>query len=128
MAKKRFPSTRNRQEDKMVRNLDNLSKYDEFIQNLLPALQKDLAAGLTAEQLLAKYNAVAAARVITTAARSENDSAALAAARDLLDRTSGKATEKIEFSQKVEKLSDEELDVLLRQYTEVADGSEDTIQ
>lgn len=97
----------------MTTKLDNLIEFEEFKESLLPAIRKDLLAGKSAAELMEKYQALAAARVISIAAAELDSGKALAAAKDIIDRTSGKAKESKEITHKLEKLSDEELDALV---------------
>ncbi len=91
----------------------DLIEFDDFQTTILPALRRDLKAGLTPKELQEKYAALAAARMINIALTEENTGAASAAAKDILDRTAGKATEKKEVTHKFKDLSDDELDAIL---------------
>jgi hypothetical protein len=67
---------------------------------------------MTAEELRNKYAALVQARVITEAV-SDESARALTAAKDVLDRAHGKATEKKEITHRLQDLSDTELDALI---------------
>lgn len=97
----------------MIDMVDSLAEFQEFRDNVLPILRKDIAAGMTAEQLLAKYQSLATARTISIAATSENEGAALAAAKDVQDRAGGKAKERKEILHRLGELPEEEIDALL---------------
>ncbi len=97
----------------MARALDELAQFEDY-QTILATIRKDLKKGMTEAQLAKKYAPLAQARIISDMLTSDNASAALAAARDLLDRVNGKATEKQEVTHRLEKLSDNELDALLK--------------
>lgn len=110
MSKRRFPN--NPAEHRMVRSLDKLAAYERFQELIMPEVIKDLEAGLTAEEIMKKYAHLAAAKLITTAVTgSEHKSTA--AAKEILDRVQGKATERKEVTHKLDKLPDDQLDALL---------------
>jgi hypothetical protein len=97
----------------MAKNLDDLAAFEEFRHTILPVLQKDLASGMKADDLRKKYEAVAVAKMITMLTRADSDSAAVAAAKDLQDRVSGKPRETKSIEHRLGKLSDQELDAML---------------
>lgn len=120
--KTRRPVRNGIRDQKRLANLvDDIADYEEFCAEILPALRKDIAAGKTAQQIYEKYQAIAAARSVAIAMRETDSGKALAAIRDILDRSSGKPTEKKEVTHKLEKLEEKELDALL--LTELADLS-----
>ncbi len=98
---------------KMTSTLDDLREFEEY-QTILKTLRRDIKSGMTEAQLAKKYAPMAQARIISDMLTSDNAPAALAAARDLLDRVNGKATEKQEVTHRLEKLSDNELDALIK--------------
>ena len=104
---------RNKTEDNMVRNIDYLSDFEEFTQEVLPSIRDDIKCGRSAEEILEKYSAVAAARVATIAVKDPDTGRALAAIKDLLDRVKGRPTEKKEVSHRFDKVQDQELDSML---------------
>jgi len=109
-----FQKLKDNADKKMARTTDNLAAYDELYKTMLPMLQQDLKNGLTAQQILKKYSHLAAARVVTTAMDSEGDAkTALAAARDVLDRSEGKATETKIIKHQFAEMSDDELDAII---------------
>lgn len=116
-------------EDKMTDALDELAAYEQYRTEILPELREALSRGATAEEISAKYAAVAAARVASIAAKEADSGKALAAAKDLLDRVQGKAKERTEVKHKFENLKDEQLDsLLLSQLGELDEDSEDNLQ
>lgn len=115
---------RNHREWEMARNLDNLAAYEEFCADLPGKLKKDLLSGLSTEELYKKYETLAAARAIAIATTEQDSSKALAAIKDILDRSRGKATDKSEITHKYSDLKEEELDSLI--LTKLADGADDT--
>lgn len=104
---------RNHVEAKMVRNLDELARYEEFKASIAPAIQKDLSNGLSAEAIIKKYQAVVAARMVTAALLEPDHSKAAAASEKVLDRGMGKPVQKQEIEGRFTNISDEELDSLL---------------
>jgi hypothetical protein len=112
MGHKRKNGKRNDNMGNLVKNFDSLVAYEEFCEQILPALRKDLKNGLTDEEILAKWKPVAAARAVSLVG-SLQDAVALAASKDILDRTQGKAVERRVVAHRLERLPDEQLDALL---------------
>jgi len=104
----------NSQENRVVRSLDELLKYDEFREKILPALENDLRAGMEPAELFKKYKSVAAARLISAVALEIDTAKALAAARDILDRADGKAKESKTVEHRLAALPDDELEALIK--------------
>lgn len=123
MAKKPPKGTWGATEDERITNLDLLAEFQNFKEVLLEGVQKDILSGMTAEQIYAKYSPAAAGRVVTVAATEIDSGKALAAAREILDRGMGKATEKKEVTHKYKDLSDEELASLVA--TTLSEADED---
>lgn len=109
----RTPRPKNAQENGAINLIDRLEAFKEFQVNILPALREDIKEGKTAEQIYSKYQAMAAARGISIAMTEVDSGKALAAIREILDRSGGRATEKHTIEHKFSKLRDEELDALL---------------
>lgn len=120
------PKLKNSVENKMVADLDAYARFQDFKNMILPQLQKDVMAGLPAEKLYEKYQHMAAARAITIAASDPDSGKALAAIKDILDRSAGKPTEKKEVTHKYADLKDEELQALLE--TELADLEDEELE
>lgn len=91
----------------------DLAQFEDY-QTILGFIRKDIKAGLTAKQLQVKYAALAQARVISEMLTNADGGKAIAAAKDLLDRVDGKATEKKEVSHRFAEMSDKELDAVLK--------------
>jgi glucuronate isomerase len=114
----------------MCRTLDNLAEFEEFAEKILPAIRRDLTSGMTETQILEKYKALAAASVATLTTKLDTPAVALAAARDILDRTGGKAVERRQVEHRLGKLPEKELDAVI--YTEleklgaITDAEEDS--
>jgi hypothetical protein len=97
----------------MARHLDDLAAFEDFKDDLLPALQKLVKEGASAEDIYKKYESLAAARLITIVAKEVDSGKALSAIKDVLDRTQGKAKERHTHEHKYARLKDEELNSLL---------------
>lgn len=104
---------RNLQENRMVRTIDDLAAFDKFKEEILPALQKAVAKGVKAKDIMEQYSSHAAARTVTIALTEKDPGKALNAAKDILDRAQGKAVERKEVKHKLQELTDEQLDALL---------------
>lgn len=103
----------NKEEDRVADLIDRIADYEDFVSNVLPALRKDVDAGMDSKTLRAKYAPLIQARVITEALTNPDAGKALTAAADLLNRHEGKATERKEVKHTLENLSDKELDAVL---------------
>lgn len=103
----------NREEDRMADLIDNLTDYEDFVHNVLPALRRDVETGMSTGDLRKKYASLIQARVITEALTNPDAGKALTAAADLLNRVEGKATERKEIKHSLADLPDKELDAIL---------------
>lgn len=110
MARDRRKEYANRKRERM---LDKLAEFEEFNATILPKLRQMLKEGAQADEILEFSKAAAAARVVTIAATERDSTKALAASKDILDRTQGKAVERVQQTHKFEKLEEEQLDALL---------------
>lgn len=99
-------------EDIFTKAVQDLADFEEFRNSLLPALRADLMSGMSPDEMRKKYKAIIQARLIQTAITAD-DGAALSAAKDILDRSDGKATEKKEVTHRLSELSTEELKAIL---------------
>lgn len=93
-----------------VSAMDLLAEYEE----LLPGLKAALRMGLSAEEIYTEFQAMAAARGIQIALTERDSGKAIAAIKDVLDRTQGKAKERQEHTHRLQQLPDEQLDALLK--------------
>lgn len=100
-------------QNKMADGMDLISDFEEFCAHLSPSIRRDLCKGMTEKQILEKYKPVAAARLASIAGTSSRDGVALAAAKDVLDRTSGKAVERKDVTHRMGSLPERELDSLI---------------
>ena len=114
MPKRKKQAYHGRPEDKkMVELIDQINDFEEFRENFLPALRADLKKGMAPEEIRKKYASLVQARTVMTAITSD-DSRAMAAAKDILDRQEGKATEKKDITHRYAEMKDEELDAILQ--------------
>lgn len=117
-----------RYENRMARSLDRLADLESFAEMFLPAIRGDLKSGMSADEIYDKYKSIAAARVATIVVSEIDSSKALTAAKELLDRSGGKAAEKKEVTHKYERLKDEELDsLLLTEASDMSGGSDEDL-
>jgi ribosome-associated translation inhibitor RaiA len=115
-------------ESKMVRNLDKLAAFDDYNEKVAPLLQKAVSQKWSAEKIYKEFESLIAAKMITTALTDEDTGKALTAAKEVLDRSLGKPKERVEQTHKYEKLSDDELDNLLKSTLGSIDDGEDQLQ
>lgn len=108
----------------MASALDDLAEYEAFKAEILPKLRKMMKDGKSAEEIYSFSQGLLAARAVTIAASSPDEKTALAAIREVLDRGVGKAADRLEVTQKYSKLSDEELDALIKSQEEEAKDEE----
>jgi hypothetical protein len=115
MSKRRGRPRSNTAEHRMATMLDQLAEFEQFKDDVLPLLRQAIKEGWSREQIdnHPQVQALLAARQITIALRELDSSKALAAIKDLRDRTQGRPTEKVETTHKLEKLPEEQLDSLL---------------
>lgn len=92
---------------------EDLKEFEEFRQDILPMLRKDVKAGMEAEEMMSKYVSYITARGINLALTSEETSHAITMIKDILDRVQGRAVQREEITNKYDSLSDEELDAML---------------
>lgn len=115
----------NRVEHKMAKALDDLAEFEKFQEDILPVLRKAVAESWSAEKLFAhpRTQALLAAKAVTIGLTDRDSSRSLAAIKDVLDRSQGKAIERREVKHQLEKLPDDQLDALLE--TAWAESSQD---
>jgi hypothetical protein len=118
----------NKTEDETIDLIDMLTQFEDFKGTILPALQEDVKKGLAPADLRKKYASLVQARIITAALANPDDSKALTAATDLINRVEGKPTEKKEIKHTLESLSDQELDAVLLSETEELEDMEERFQ
>ena len=111
--KTRTKTTKDAAENRMANLLDDVLEFEKFKDEVAPKLREMLASGASSSEILEFAEAHAAARMATTAILSRDDKTAVAASKDILDRTRGRATEKKKVEHKFENLPDQELDAVL---------------
>lgn len=92
---------------------ERLSQFEQFEEEILPALRADILSGKDAAEIYEKFQAHAAARGVTIAITSKDEGKALSAIKDILDRGQGKAVERRETRHKFADLTDEQLEAVL---------------
>lgn len=105
--------SQNERENNLNDALDELTIFEEFKAKILPELRKDIAAGLSTDALLKKYEKFATARAITIAITEQDSGKALAAVKDIVDRQRGKPTENKTVRHKFEDVDDAQLEALI---------------
>lgn len=100
------------QQKKMANLVDDLMEFEEFRNEVLPMLRKDLKAGTPPEELQKKYLALLTAREITVGLTAKPETA-LVAIKNIKDRAEGKAVERRVTVNKYDTLPDEQLDAAL---------------
>lgn len=120
------PPKKNATEDAMIRGLDQLAGYENFRRDVAPYIQKALQEGWSTEKLLNSVQELAAAKLIELALGTPSKSQMLAL-KELLDRTQGKPTEKIEVKTKYDKMGDRELDALLTSKLKELGSDDETV-
>jgi phosphotransferase system HPr-like phosphotransfer protein len=105
-------------ESRVVDALDDLAEYERFKAEILPKLRKMMRDGKSAEEIYNFSQGLLAARAVTIAASSPDEKTALQAIKEVLDRGVGKAADRLEVTQRYEKLSTEELEALLKSQEE----------
>lgn len=111
MAKR--PRT-NKVENNMARALDQLAAFEEFQADIAPALRGAVKSGKSPEEIYRIVLSALAARQATIALTSKKPAEALAAIKDILDRATGKPTERKEIKMELQHASDEMLDSKLQ--------------
>ncbi len=108
--------------------IDDLNEFEEFKKSLLPALKAMVQRKAPPEEILATVQSLAAAKLGTMIVRSDTKHT-MAAIQEVLNRTIGKPTEKVETTHRFEKMKDEELDSLLKsRLKEVSDTDGDSTE
>lgn len=110
---KRLHKSGEQEQDSMAFVLDELLEFEKFRSEILPKIRQMLEDGKSPEEILEFGKAMAAAKMLTIALTETDSGKAITAAKDVLDRTGGKAKERIEHEHKLSKLKDEELDSVI---------------
>lgn len=110
----------NRTELEMTKLIEEHTLFEDYRKDVLPKLQRLLKEGKTAEDLYKLFSDQAAARAITIALTDTDSGKALQAIKEIQDRAHGKPKEQVVQTHKYEKLTDQELDSLLKSKIEEA--------
>jgi len=114
-------------ETRMTGVLDDLAEFEQYRIEVLKKIRDDRKAGLSGDEIIAKYKDEVRLRQLTIALAEADSSKALAAIKDLRDRDEGKATEKQEITHRLEKLPDAQLDAVLMSELKQAQEDEDPL-
>lgn len=106
----------NRHEHLIAAALDERAAFEDFKDSVLPFLRKCLENGMTAEEIQAhpKLQAAMLARQMSIALKEVDSGKALAAIKDMRDRSEGKARERLEVTSKLERTPDDQLNALIK--------------
>ena len=91
--------------------VEELQEFEEFKKDILPSLQRDLKAGLRAEEIVEKYKSLAAARMVSLLS---DKKLGHTAAKDILDRGLGKAIERKAIKHQFHDMDEKQLDSLIQ--------------
>lgn len=95
------------------RVLNKLAAFEEFNASFPDSVKRMLLDGATPEDVLDKHKSMVAARIVSIAMTEQDSGRALAAAKDVLDRTQGKAIERQQVEHKFGRMDEDQLDALL---------------
>ena len=123
-AKNRRKKTNTRNNSPLDATIDDLLEFDRFREEILPELRQMVLEGKSASEILKKFEAHAAARLITNALTSLDAQKATTASKEILDRTQGKAVERKKIQHELADLEDKQLDAILRTALEDIDENE----
>ena len=88
--------------------VDELKEFDKWRSEFLPLIRKDMLSQLPAQEILKKYKRIAAARLVMELVNPVARTA-VSAAKDIMDRTEGRAKETVEHTHKYDNMSDSEI-------------------
>ena len=92
----------------------DLELFEQFQRTVIPELRNMVVDSGTSERDIYKYaKKFAAARVVSVVVTEKDNHKALTAAKDILDRANGKATETRKIKHEYEDIPDEQLNALL---------------
>lgn len=100
----------------MARSIDDLAEFEEFRLNLLPMLRRMVLEDWSPERMRREVGPYMQARVVQMALLGDPGKiSTLTAARDILDREEGKATQRAEVTHKYANMGKAELAALALQ-------------
>jgi hypothetical protein len=110
-------------ERKLTEAIDDLAMFEELQASVIPQLRALIKKGASSDEILEAGRAIAVARLVSMAALEPETN--LGAIKELLDRVHGKSTEKKEFSHRLGKLKEEEMDAMLLSALSEDDNNEE---
>lgn len=113
-ARRTNHNPRNQHEDHRVGVINDVAEFEDFRNSILPKLQQMLQSGADDEEILNWAKSFAAARLASIVLADADNGRALAAIKDLLDRTRGKARETKDVTHRLAQMDDKQLDALLQ--------------
>lgn len=114
----------NETENALVERIEAQALFEEFQQEVLPALREMVKDGAKTEEILEVGRALAAARLITIAA-TDKSQIAMTAIKEILERKDGKVADKKQIEHRLAKMDDKELDAYLISKMSGEDEEED---
>ena len=108
--------------DSIEETLDELDLFQQFKEQVIPELHRDVVGGKSALDMLKKYDSHTSARLVTIMLTEKDSAKALTAIKAIQDRVHGKAVETRKLEHGLKNVSDEQLDALIK--TAVADESD----
>lgn len=106
--------------DRLARSLDKLAIVEDLMMDLPAELQKDVMKGMKPQEMRKKWSTMLTAKAIAIGLTAKDEGKALSAIKDLADREEGRAVERKDVTHHLEKLSDKELDAILK--TDLSDA------
>lgn len=111
----------NDEESSMLDRLDELAAFEAFQLDIPKELKRALIDKMSAEDIYKNFENFAAIRAVAIVATEKDSGKALAAIKEILDRSKGKAVERKVVRHQMEELSDKELDAILISEAEILD-------
>jgi hypothetical protein len=102
-------------EARMAAALDERAEFEEFKAQILPKLRKMIKQGKSASDIYKFAESFAAAKAVSMAMSSPDQKIVLQSIKEILDRGTGRATERVELTTRYEALTDDALDRMLEQ-------------
>lgn len=106
------------EQKRMAETLDDLEEFESFKKDILPKLRREMQKGSSAEDIFKMVTPLLAGKLASMALTTKDNKESMAMIKDILDRSQGKARERIQVTTKYEQMSDEELAALVRQQEE----------
>ncbi len=104
----------NPEEERMFRIIEELAQFEEWSKEVPELLKRAILSGKSAPELYDQFDNVAAVRVVQILMTETDSTKALAAAKDVLDRKYGRATEKKVIKHEFEDMPDEQINSILK--------------